>query len=47
MDDLDLLILGAYYSDSLRRGGQIGNFLVGVMKKTKDKEASFLITWLR
>ena len=31
VDDLDLLILGGYYSDSYRRGGAITSLLLGLI----------------
>ncbi len=31
VDDLDLLILGGYYNESLRRGGAISSLLLGLI----------------
>lgn len=41
VDDLDLLILGAYYTESTRRGGDISHFLIGLIDKSKGKAEFF------
>jgi len=38
VDDLDLLILGAFYTDSLRKGGTISHFTVGIIGHSGSKE---------
>lgn len=37
VEDLDLVILGAYYTESVRRGGEINHFLVGLIDTSKGK----------
>ncbi|CAL8118040.1 unnamed protein product [Orchesella dallaii] len=43
VDDLDLVILGGYYTESVRRGGEITHFLIGLVDKKNGKEEYFPI----
>lgn len=43
VDDMDLVILGAYYTDSTRRGGTLTHFLVGLMNSSQGRNEYYPI----